>query len=85
MLVKALTNFAGKVSMCVGEIREIADDEIAKDLLRAGYIEELKEAEVLDIPAPEEPEKVEEPEAVEAEPVEEPEEIETGKKSKKKK
>ena len=31
--------------MHVGEIKEIADDNIAKDLLRAGYIVEIKPAE----------------------------------------
>lgn len=42
MLVKAIESFAGKVSMTVGEVREIADEAIAKDLLNAGYIEEVK-------------------------------------------
>lgn len=42
MLVKALVGFAGKVSMHAGEIKEIEDDAIAKDLLNAGYIEEVK-------------------------------------------
>lgn len=41
MLVKALTGFAGKASMYEGEIKEIAD-EIAKDLLKAGHVEEVK-------------------------------------------
>lgn len=41
MLVKALKSFAGKLSMYTGETRDIADDEIAKDLLRAGYIEKV--------------------------------------------
>ena len=41
MLVKALTGFAGKVSMYEGEIKEIAD-EIADDLLKAGHVEEVK-------------------------------------------
>lgn len=45
MKYKAKVNFSGnKVSMSVGEIKEVADD-IAKDLLRAGYIEEIKPAE----------------------------------------
>ena len=45
MKYKAKVNFSGnKVSMCVGEVKEVADD-IAKDLLRAGYIEEIKPAE----------------------------------------
>ena len=34
----AKENFAGKVSMCIGERATIPDD-IAKDLLRCGYIE----------------------------------------------
>lgn len=45
MLVKAIVSFAGKVSMCAGEIREVEDKEIAYDLLNAGYVEEVKEAE----------------------------------------
>ena len=44
MLIKALKSFAGTISMYAGEIREIADDEIVKDLLKAGYVEEIKEA-----------------------------------------
>lgn len=52
MLVKALKSFAGKVSMYEGEIREIADDEIAKDLINAKYIEEAtkKPAEKVEQP-----------------------------------
>lgn len=42
MLVKAIESFAGKVSMTVGEVREIADAALAKDLLNAGYIEEAQ-------------------------------------------
>ena len=42
MLVKAIESFAGKISMCAGEVREIADHAIAEDLLNAGYIEEVK-------------------------------------------
>lgn len=42
MLVKALTSFGGKISMGVGEVREILDEEIAKDLLRAGHVVETK-------------------------------------------
>lgn len=47
MLVKALTSFAGIVSMSAGEIKDITDEELAKDLLHAGYIEEVKEAKVV--------------------------------------
>ena len=42
---KALVSFSGKVSMSVGEVADLADVTIAKDLLRAGYIEEIKPAE----------------------------------------
>lgn len=38
-MYKALKSFVGKVSMVEGEVKEILDKEIAKDLLRAGYIE----------------------------------------------
>lgn len=46
MEYKAKVNFSGiKLSMCVGEVKDISDANIAKDLLRAGYIEEIKPAE----------------------------------------
>ena len=45
MKYKAKVNFSGKVSMYVGEVKDISDDTIAKDLLRAGYIEEVKPAQ----------------------------------------
>lgn len=52
MLVKALTSFAGKVSMYEGEVREITDKAIVDDLLRAGYVEpEAQEAEIVEKPA----------------------------------
>ena len=41
-MYKALKSFAGKVSMRKGEVKEINDKEIVKDLLNAGYIEEVK-------------------------------------------
>ena len=41
-MYKALKSFAGKVSMRKGEVKEINDKEIVKDLLNAGYIEEIK-------------------------------------------
>ena len=45
MKVKALENFCGtKLSMCVGEVLDIPDDNIAKDLLRVGYIKEVDPA-----------------------------------------
>ena len=45
-MYKALKTFVGKVSMVEGETKEILDEEIAKDLLRAGYIEEPVENKV---------------------------------------
>lgn len=45
MMYKASVSFGGKVSMSVGEVKDISDVNIAKDLLRAGYIEEVKPAE----------------------------------------
>lgn len=41
MAYKALKSFSGLVSMRRGEERDIKDQEIVKDLLRAGYIEEV--------------------------------------------
>lgn len=43
MLVKALVSFCGKVNMMMGEIRDISDSSIVKDLLRAKYVEEVSE------------------------------------------
>lgn len=41
MAYRALISFAGVVSMTQGDTIEKIDSEIAKDLLRAGYIEEI--------------------------------------------
>ena len=41
-MYKALVSFSGLVSMSKGQVREIEDKEIIKDLLNAGYIEEVK-------------------------------------------
>ena len=43
MMYKALVSFTGVVSMADGDVREISDVSIARDLLKAGYIEEFKE------------------------------------------
>ena len=45
MKYKARVDFGGIISMSVGEVAEIADEAIAKDLLKAGYIETVKPAE----------------------------------------
>lgn len=42
MTYRALVSFSGLISMAMGEVREITDKSIVKDLLKAGYIEEMK-------------------------------------------
>ncbi len=44
-MYEAIKSFSGAVSMSVGDVRDISDVNIAKDLLRAGYIREIKPAE----------------------------------------
>ena len=45
MEYKALTSFCSpKLSMHIGEVKTIANDNIVKDLIKAGYIEEIKPA-----------------------------------------
>ena len=39
---RALKSFSGIVSMHEGETREIEDADVVADLLKAGYIEEVK-------------------------------------------
>lgn len=41
-MYRALKSFSGKISMRKGEVGEIGDKAIAKDLLTAEYIEEIK-------------------------------------------
>lgn len=43
MQVKALLSFSGLISMRKGEIREIKDKTIYADLIKAGYVEQIKE------------------------------------------
>lgn len=45
-MYKALVSFSGIVSMAKGEVGEIPDKAVAKDLLDAGYIEEVKKKPV---------------------------------------
>lgn len=42
MKIKALVNFSGVFSMHKGEVRECSNDATLKDLLKAGYVEEVK-------------------------------------------
>ena len=37
-MYRALTSFSGIISMAQGEVREISDSALVKDLLDAGYI-----------------------------------------------
>jgi len=39
MLYRARVTFTGEITMTMGEVREISDPSIVKDLLKAGYIE----------------------------------------------
>lgn len=41
-MYKALISFSGVISMRKGEVKAITDKEVIADLLRAGYIEEVK-------------------------------------------
>ena len=43
MLYKAIKSFVGVVNAKKGDVKELSDD-IAKDLLRAGYVEPVKTA-----------------------------------------
>ena len=45
MLYKALTSFSGIIYMAAGEVREISNLAVAKDLIKAGYIEAVKKEE----------------------------------------
>lgn len=38
MRYKAIVSFSGKISMASGQVSEISDESLAKDLLKAGYI-----------------------------------------------
>lgn len=42
MNFKALKSFSGVISMSLGEIKEIGDEKIAEDLIKAGYIEKTE-------------------------------------------
>lgn len=38
MVYRATRSFTGRITMIKGEVREISDPELEKDLLRCGYI-----------------------------------------------
>lgn len=56
-MYKALKTFGGIVSMRKGELKDISDPIIVKDLLKAGYIEEIKPAKGKPIMEEEKPEE----------------------------
>lgn len=41
-MYRALVSFSGRLSMSDGDVRDITDKALAADLLRCGYIEEVK-------------------------------------------
>ena len=41
-MFRALKSFTGKVAMTRGQVKDIKDKDIVKDLLNSGYIEEVK-------------------------------------------
>ena len=49
MAFKATISFSGrKISMKKGDVRDITDEALAKDLLKAGYVIELEESKPLE-------------------------------------
>ena len=49
MAFKATISFSGrKISMKKGDVRDITDEALAKDLLKAGYVIELEEKKPLE-------------------------------------
>lgn len=52
MRVKALKGFAGKVTMYAGEVKDIPDDAVARDLLAAGYVKKIEPEEAKIVVAP---------------------------------
>lgn len=73
---RALKGFAGLISMRKGDVKEISDEALVNDLLRAGYIEPVTveaEAEAVEsepVETTEAAAEVNESEAVESEAVE---------------
>ncbi len=41
VMYKATKSFSGLINMKKGDVKEIKDEEVAKDLIRAGYVMEL--------------------------------------------
>ena len=51
MKVKALTSFAGPVTMFGGETRNITDEKVLNDLIKCGYVEAVEDATASPPPA----------------------------------
>ena len=45
MKVKSLISFCGSISMGIGEIRNIENEDIVNDLLNAGYVKKVGKAD----------------------------------------
>ena len=50
-MFKALKSFSGAVSMAEGEVKDISNPIVVKDLVEAGYIQEVKPAKAEAKPA----------------------------------
>lgn len=57
MRIKALKSFAGKISMYAGEVREVVEEAIARDLIRAGHAVEVKAEKPVEKPVEKKPTK----------------------------
>ena len=44
-MYRAMISFSGVITMAMGEVREISDPLIVKDLLKAGYIMPVEQEE----------------------------------------
>lgn len=45
MKIEALKGFCGILSMAKGEVREYSDQAVLSDLLKAGYVKEIRHEE----------------------------------------
>lgn len=43
MKIRGLVNFTGLINCHVGQVKEVEDSEIVRELIKANYIEEIKE------------------------------------------
>lgn len=45
MKIKALISFSGLITMGIGEVRDVENKEMVKDLLEAGYVKKVVKAD----------------------------------------